>query len=385
MAAGITKTDHMAYVGARPWHGYGTELPSLATAAEMINAAKLGFLVEKKPLYIVAGYGDSIPPVIQQLMAKLQGADQESALVREIQDMIGSTNWPAQPKLQTIKSHVATARSDNGDQLGVVTNDYTVVQNLEAFRFLDHLTEDPNGPKYETAGSLHGGRTVWALAKVQGIIEVAGVDPVANYLFVKTSHDGSGAFTVAWTPIRIVCQNTLNMALGSMKLSFRFVHTGKLEDFITNAKQDLGIITKATDLTLQYYNEMQMKQLTESQADGVLERYLMVPPNPDVPLTDKQKEKRTDIKRDVLARFGGKGIGLDDPALRGTGWGLNNAFVEWADRNTTVRRNGGISDGEARFRSNFIGNAMLEKAKFSAHLEKELALTPLPKLVGAGK
>src|SRR5205823_14499225 len=115
---------------------------------------------------------------------------------------------------------------------GIVSDEYEVVENRDAFQFLDTLI----GPElqFETAGSLWGGRRVWVLARLPQYVEFGG-DPSATYIYVANSHDGSMAVTAAITPIRIVCANTLGAALResqhgvAAQRTFRFRHMGDLQ------------------------------------------------------------------------------------------------------------------------------------------------------------
>ncbi len=127
---------------------------------------------------------------------------------------------------------------------GIVSHEYEVVDNIDAFRFLDALI----GPElhFETAGSLWGGRRVWVLGRLPEHVELGG-DLSATYIYVANSHDGSMAVTAAVTPIRIVCANTLGAALhqaeqgAHAQRTFRFRHTGNLQTKFAEARHVLGM------------------------------------------------------------------------------------------------------------------------------------------------
>jgi len=123
--------------------------------------------------------------------------------------------------LTPIPGYKANIKETDNRVLGVVTDRYKVVQNSEAFAFTDALLGE--GVKYETAGSLQDGKKIWLLAKLHKKYIIVGeqIDP---YLVFNSSHDGSGAIKVAMTPIRVVCQNTLNLALSSAKRIWSTVH-----------------------------------------------------------------------------------------------------------------------------------------------------------------
>ena len=113
-------------------------------------------------------------------------------------------------ELVPAKGFKANLREDTGEVLGIVSDEYEVVDNRDAFRFLDALIG--SDMHFETAGSLWGGRRVWCLARLPEYVELGG-DLSATYIYVANSHDGSMAVTAAVTPIRIVCANTLGAAL----------------------------------------------------------------------------------------------------------------------------------------------------------------------------
>lgn len=135
----------------------------------------------------------------------------------------------------------ANVRSSDGAVLGVVSDRYQVVQNAEAFAFTDALIGGEGQVHYETAGSLMGGRKIWLLAKLPDT-EIVG-DKTEPYLCFSNTHDGSGAIRVCMTPIRVVCNNTLNIALNGAKRAWSVRHTGdiqaKLQDSIDFAADGL--------------------------------------------------------------------------------------------------------------------------------------------------
>lgn len=201
MAHEITATDKMVYYGQKPWHGLGIEMPGLMTAKEAFDAA-FGWRVEQKELYIK--HGENFVPV--------------------------TGSWRA------------NVRSDNLETVGIVTDAYQVLQPEKAFEFFDEVTMDPNGPKYVTAGSLKGGRKMWLLAKMPDFIRITEKDRYEDYLLLSNSFDGSTAVEILWTPVRVVCNNTLTVALnqaGSRKFKMRhFPSIAKAK----SARDFLGIV-----------------------------------------------------------------------------------------------------------------------------------------------
>ena len=127
-------------------------------------------------------------------------------------------------------------RDTDNRVLGVVTDRYKVVQNEDAFAFTDKLLGE--GVTYETAGSLQEGRRTWLLARLPQRYIISG-DEVNLYLVFMNSHDGTGAIKAAMPPIRVVCMNTLNLALSTAKRSWSANHTGNIEGRLRDARYTL--------------------------------------------------------------------------------------------------------------------------------------------------
>ena len=160
----VANVESMFYVRTTPWHGLGTRVEEALTSKDALHYSGLDWKVE-----------------------------QEALMTETFHDVEGFK---------------ANVRSDNRAVLGVVSNRYQVVQNEEAFAFTDALVGE--GVTYETAGSLNGGRRVWLLAKLPEKYQLVG-DTVEPYVVFTNSHDGSAAIRMACTPVRVVCQNTLNL------------------------------------------------------------------------------------------------------------------------------------------------------------------------------
>ena len=179
MSHGITSNDSMFSVREMPWHGLGVVLDEYPRSIdEALDAAGLGWQVTHGDVFVVRR-----PEWIDDF-----GNRQPAELI------------PA-------NGFKANLRADTGAVLGIVSDEYEVVDNREAFRFLDALIGSEL--HFETAGSLWGGRRIWCLARIPEHVELGG-DLSATYIYVANSHDGSMAVTAAATPIRIVCANTLN-------------------------------------------------------------------------------------------------------------------------------------------------------------------------------
>ena len=189
--------ETMFYTRVAPWHGLGVSGESALNSNDAIEQSGLNWNVIQRPIM--------------------------------------TSNYTP------ILGYKANIRDSDEKVLGVVTDRYKVVQNAEAFAFTDALLGE--GVRYETAGALQGGRKIWLLAKLPDkyIIEGEQIEP---YLVFSSSHDGSAAIKVAMTPVRVVCQNTLNIALSSAKRMWSTVHVGDLAHKMDDAHNTLLLAEK---------------------------------------------------------------------------------------------------------------------------------------------
>lgn len=178
-----------------------------------------------------------------------------------------------------IPGYKANRRSTDGSILGIVSDKYKVVQNTEAFEFTDAIvgeTED-GVVKYETAGSLCGGKRIWLLAKMP-TKNIVG-DDVEPYMFFSNAHDGTGAIKVGMTGIRIVCANTLSMALNTAKRSWSAKHVGDMQSKLEEAKYCLQMADKyMTNLDIEA-DKLANKRLYEEQIEEILDEMFPVDDN----------------------------------------------------------------------------------------------------------
>jgi len=220
-------------------------------------------------------------------------------------------------------------RSTN-DILGVVGERYVPLQNEDLFSFGDNLLD--GGGRWETAGSIKGGRVVFgSIALTDSItLDPKGIaDKIDNYLLINTSHDGSIAIQASITPVRVVCANTLNLALSSfkgkkdVKQTFKIRHTQTAEGKIAVAREALGLAHKYIDEFSTIANEMIQTEITKAQFDKIVE--LAYPaPTKDA----KGSQKKYDSKIDLLQ---GIYVGDYNNTISGTAWGAFNALTERLD------------------------------------------------------
>ncbi len=274
----INGSASMMYVGETPWHSLGTRLDKPATASETIQAANLGFIVEKMPLRIAL---HNIP----------------------------------------VKDHFATVRTDTMDVLGVVGSRYTTIQNKDAFVAFDALVGEGHA-LYHTAGALGNGERIWILAKLPDYIQVNHNDIVEKYLLLTNSHDGSTCVVVKLTPIRVVCENTLSVALQGAEQEVHIKHTVLAEEKLKQAHEILGLSNKLFETLAQYYIGMSKKMITTTLFSQYLNQIF-----PE-PIFTLQKSRVKEI-HEKIRELSEVGIGAE--LSKGTLWGAYNAVTEYVD------------------------------------------------------
>ena len=210
-------------VKEKAWHGLGQIVKQYPTSEEAIKHAGLDYEVIKSPLFTNG-----------------------SEIITDFNHLEINQNTLEVP------NYFANIRTDNNTVLGVVGKDYHIVQNREAFNFFDAIVGGDDGILYETAGALGKGERIFITAKLPDYIRVGNGDDVTEkYIFLTTSHDGSGSITAAFTPIRIVCLNTLNASLRNMTNVVRIKHTSGAKQRIENAHKIMGL---ANTLSIQLEN-----------------------------------------------------------------------------------------------------------------------------------
>jgi phage/plasmid-like protein (TIGR03299 family) len=271
--------NSMMYFGDKPWHKLGKELDHAATSAEAITAAGMDWKVTKEPIF-------------------LQGAT------------------------DPIPSHFATVRSDTGKSLGIVGDQYKVLQNKEAFSFFDAVVGVKEA-MYHTAGALGDGERVWILAKLPGYIQVKGDDVSEKFLLLVNSHDGTRAAQMMFTPIRVVCQNTLNIAVSESAAKASIRHTSGMGNKIDSVRETLQIVNARFTLFEQAAQKLATVQLTTDAWSDYLKAL-------HLKSTDKATTRMQNITNDVSRMFE-SGKGADMVSAKGTAWGAFNAVVEYVD------------------------------------------------------
>ena len=244
----------------------------------------------------------------------------------------------------------ANLREMDEKVLGVVTDRYKVVQNTDAFSFTDSLVGE--GVKYETAGSLQGGRRTWLLAKLPQRYIISG-DEITPYLVFMNSHDGSGSIKVAMTPVRIVCENTLNLALSTARRYWATNHTGDIQGKINDAKYTLLYANQYMGELGKTINRLNQIKLTDRQVYEYIDALFPLIDEP----TEQQKKNLIGMKEELKVRY------FDAPDLRHVGknaYRFVNAVSDFATHSKPLRERKNFK--ESLFARTIDGNAMIDKA-----------------------
>jgi phage/plasmid-like protein (TIGR03299 family) len=237
-------------VKEKAWHGLGQIVEDYPTTQEALKFAGLDFTVEKRKLFTYDNENQN-------------GNPDTDIIIPEIE----------------VPNFYATVRTDNEMVLGVVGKDYEVVQNIEAFSFFDSIVGG-DGIQYETAGALGMGERIFITAKLPGYIKVGTDDLIEQYLFLTTSHDGYGSITAAFTPVRIVCQNTLNAAFRNHSNSIKIRHTANAKDRLEQAHKVMGISNQLSAQMEQVFNNWSQVRITDKEVRKLIE--LAMVPNKEV-------------------------------------------------------------------------------------------------------
>ena len=312
----IMNQTAMMYVGETPWHKLGTRLDNPATSDEAIRAAGLDWQVDKYPLQIETPFG-----------------------------------------YRTIKDQYAIMRTDlweNGLSspcFGIVSEAYRPLQNLEAFEFFDGIV-GKKAAIYETAGALGNGERVWILAKLPETIQVVGDDVCDKYLLLSNSHDGKSSVQMKFTPIRVVCENTLTLAL-SQGPTIRVSHTRNMRERMRQAEKLLGIIHNRFETIEQDFQQMSKVQMDDKKVKAY---YKILFPDPKDP-NDQAGKERAKKDRNKAQWCFEYGRGNRENGVAGTLWAAYNGVTEMVDYRESNQR------PDLRLDTIWFGDGYLLKAR----------------------
>jgi len=286
----------MFYVEVPPWHGLGTKLANPPTSAEAIAAARLNWEVDKFPLFVRFGEGGRFFREVKR-----------KALMPL--DRISGPECPV---------------------FGVVGDDYGIVQNVDAFKFFDPIIGTGKA-SYETAGALGEGERIWILAKIPGSIVVGKDDTVDKYLLLANSHTGMASLQIKLTPVRVVCNNTLTMAL-TFGDSLKIPHFPDVKKRLAYAGELIANILKNYDAVEKSFAVMAKTSMSAGQFIDYLDQVMPVPEiprHPSVPLL--ARKERIERQRRILQGFFDAGHPNDPPEIKHTLWSAYNTITFFSD------------------------------------------------------
>ena len=285
----------MAYTNATPWHGLGNPLPAREPIEVWAEQAGMAWQIQESP-------------------------------VRFLADSIGSLG-----SIHSFPEQKVLYRSDTKEALSVVSQRYQVVQPQEVLEFYRDLTE-VSGYELETAGVLKGGRKFWALARTGQSLALKGNDVVHGYLLLATSCDGTLATTATPTTVRVVCNNTLSIAVNGATQAIKVPHRSRFEP--QAVKQQLGIAVSQWDGFMYQMRTLAERKVKSHEAMNYFLRVLCDVQPGAADLSNLANERA--LKK-VQALYEGHGYGADLEAAKGTAWGLLNAVTEYVDHQKQAR------------------------------------------------
>ena len=307
MSANVTS---MVSVREVPWHGIGKIVGDNLTAAQALKEAGLDWKVKKVPVF----------------------------------HRIGGKNIE-------IAGKFAIVRQDTKEALGVVGNSYKPLQNSEAFSFMDAVTGTKEA-NYETAGCLGGGERVFMLAKIKGLVRVKDTDDtIEKYLLLYNSHNGTLMVNVALTTIRVVCQNTANLAINEAKKAnnlFKMRHTKNMGDKVMAAKEQLKLVNTWYEDFNEQINAMADVRMNTKKLNAFIGSLGF-----DTEATKGRQKATVDQITDLFAS--GKGNAMK--GVKGTLWAAVNGVTEYVDHFRSTRVTDNFKNvQEARLNSGMFGS-----------------------------
>ena len=303
----------MAYVGEEPWHGLGEKLTAEASNETWIKAAGLDWQILREPVL-----------------------------------------YRYQEKMREVHDRHVLIRSDNGAPLSIVSDSYCIVQPKEVIEFYSDLVAG-SAFSLETAGALDDGRKVWGLARSNYSCNIQEKDRIDAFLLLASSCDKSLATTVAFTSVRVVCQNTLNFAMDDVKgksqsKSLKVAHNTRFD--WAEAKQKLNLIEGAWGAFVEKVALLAAREVKQNEVDKFFENLFLTGKKDDEKLTNKAIIEIQNLKSSFV-----NGQGQQLPSAKDTAWGLINAVTYYVDHQRKSKTQ------SERLDSAWFGNGALLKDK----------------------
>ena len=296
--------ETMVYVREKPWHGLGVRVEEAMTSADAIRLAGLDWTIESKPVFDERG--------------------------------------------NIIPGYKANTRSSDGSVKGIVSGRYKIVQNQDAFDFTDSLIGE--GITYETAGSLHDGKKIWLLGRMPERYILG--EKFEPYICFTNTHDGTGAVRACMTPVRVVCNNTLNMALAGAKRAWSTPHLGNIQAKLQEARTTLQIADEYLVKLDEEADRLANEKFSDAEAEVTIS--LMIPILDK--MTERQKKTAQAARDGIVACM----IRPDIMQYLGTKYGFINAVSDYVGHSDPIRHTKNYDDN--RWEGIMGGHALLDKA-----------------------
>src|SRR5471032_368045 len=284
--------ETMAYINAVPWHGIGNRLSTKQPIEVWAQQSGISFDIKETPVRFMTESAGGLGAI---------------------------KSFPEQKVLY---------RSDTNAPLSVVSSRYQVVQPREILEFYRDLTE-VSGFELETAGILKGGRKIWALAKTNQSSVLKGNDRVNGYLLLATACDGTLATTAQFTSVRVVCNNTLAVALSNASSAVKVPHSTIFDP--QAVKKQLGISISSWDSFMYSMKTLSERRVKSHEAMNYFLRVFTDPATTAAGLSNERAMKK------VMALYEGDGKGAELASSKGTAFGLLNAVTEYVDHERRAR------------------------------------------------
>jgi phage/plasmid-like protein (TIGR03299 family) len=292
--------------GINPWHGLGTVVEGMLNSQQALAAAHLDWRVTQRPIYV---------------------------------DRVGGA----------IDGYKAIVRDDSNAVLSVMKDSYHPIQNSEAFEFFDSVVGEGQA-FYDTAGALHGGRRVWIMARLPKALFING-DQLERNILLVTSHDGSSTLKMMHVTTRVVCQNTLSIALSNAQHCISILHRGNYKTRVAEAQRALQISYGYFDQLGLLIGQLAQAQFVSSEMRGFTEKLLPIPEGEKSPRTEKARGEIADLFR--------RGTGNQGK----TRWDALNAVTEFVDHRRKYGKTQLGSASETRFASTLFGSGAELKSR----------------------
>lgn len=301
------KAEMFSGSGITPWHKLGQVVEGMLTAQEAIKKALMDWIVTLEPVFVNG---------------------------------------------KKFEDGKAVVRGDNGYILSIVGNRYETIQNHEAFSFFDDVVGSGQAI-YETAGSLAGGKKIWIMAKLKGslFLDSRPEDETHKYVLLVSSHDGSSSLMMMIVSVRVVCHNTLSIALNGATNMIKIRHTRNYESKKGEAMKALNLCNAYFDNLQEVMNELDRQAMTRADMVTFSEKLL--------PIKDEKESTRTENVRQEIVTLFSRGKGN----LGKSRWDALNAVTEYVDHHRTTRTKENGNSEENRFSSSMFGSGLTLKTQ----------------------